>query len=176
MRCKPLGDRQEPFFACDQFDLPYPPQAVATAKKLGNGVVYMLYPMEDRGVLDSTWGGTLADMVRFVQEMKIVREERLIEQVPQKAAVLVEGLNALAQRYPEVMYNVRGLGLYQGFSLRRPEMRQKLLEIALQEEDTLLLGAGTDTIRLRPNLSVTVDDIGLFLQKLERVLIRLRQE
>lgn len=170
------GGQTGTFFACDQFDLPYPPQAVATAKKLGNGVVYMLYPMEDRGVLDSTWGGTLADMVRFVQEMKIVREERLIEQVPQKAAVLVEGLNALAQRYPEVMYNVRGLGLYQGFSLRRPEMRQKLLEIALQEEDMLLLGAGTDTIRLRPNLSVTVDDIGLFLQKLERVLIRLRQE
>ena len=170
------GGQTGTFFACDQFDLPYPPQAVATAKKLGNGVVYMLYPMEDRGVLDSTWGGTLADMVRFVQEMKIVREERLIEQVPEKAAVLVEGLNTLAQRYPDLIYNVRGLGLYQGFSVRQPEHRQRLLDIALQEEDLLLLGAGTDTIRLRPSLSVTIEDIHLFLQKLDRVLKRVRSE
>jgi L-lysine 6-transaminase len=102
--------------------------------------------------------------------MKIVREERLIEQVPQKAAMLAEGLNALAQRYPDLIYNVRGMGLYQGFSLRCPDRRKQLLEIALQEEDLLLLGAGTDTIRLRPNLSVTTDDIQLFLQKMERVL------
>ncbi len=167
------GGQTGTFFACDQFDLPYPPQAVATAKKLGNGVVYMLYPMEDRGVLDSTWGGSLADMVRFVQEMKIVREERLIEQVPQKAQVLVDGLNALARQYPDLIYNVRGMGLYQGFSLRRPELRKQLLEIALQEEDLLLLGAGTDTIRLRPSLSVTVEEVHLFLEKLERVLRRL---
>lgn len=170
------GGQTGTFFACDQFHLPHPPQAVATAKKLGNGVVYMLYPMEDRGVLDSTWGGSLADMVRFVQEMKIVREERLIEQVPGKTAVLVEGLNALAQLYPDLIYNVRGMGLYQGFCLRRPELRQRMLDIALQEEDLLLLGAGTDTIRLRPNLSVTIEEISLLLEKLERVLKRLKDE
>ncbi len=79
------GGQTGTFWAIDQFNLPHPPQAVASAKKLGNGVVYMLYPMEDHGVLDSTWGGNLADMVRFVQEMKIVRRENLIEQVPEKA-------------------------------------------------------------------------------------------
>ncbi|MDH7570216.1 MAG: aminotransferase class III-fold pyridoxal phosphate-dependent enzyme, partial [Armatimonadota bacterium] len=67
----PTGD----LFMVDQLDLPYPPQALATAKKFAAGVVYMLYPMEDRGVLDSTWGGSLADMVRFVQELKIVERE-----------------------------------------------------------------------------------------------------
>ncbi|MGQ9487561.1 MAG: aspartate aminotransferase family protein [Armatimonadota bacterium] len=170
------GGQTGTFFACDQFNLPYPPQAVATAKKLGNGAVYMLYPMEDRGVLDSTWGGTLGDMVRFVQEMKIVREERLIEQVPSKTAVLVEGLTALAQRYPHLIFNVRGMGLYQGFSLRLPELRKRLLDIALQEEDLLLLGAGTDTVRLRPSLSVTVDEIRLFSEKMERVMQKLAEE
>ena len=77
------GGQAGTFWAIDQFDLPHPPQAVASAKKLGCGVVYMLYPMEDHGVLDSTWGGHLADMVRFVQEMKIVRREKLIEAVPE---------------------------------------------------------------------------------------------
>ncbi len=162
------GGQTGTFFAIDQFELPHPPHAVAAAKKLGCGVVYMLHPMVDRGLLDSTWGGTLADMVRFVQEMKIVRQERLIELVPEKTERLVRHLNALAGRFPALMRNVRGLGLYQGFSLAKPELKSKLIEVSLQQEQMLLLGAATDSIRLRPSLSVTLDDIDLFAQKLER--------
>ncbi|WP_394842699.1 aminotransferase class III-fold pyridoxal phosphate-dependent enzyme [Pendulispora brunnea] len=161
------------FFAIDQFDLPHPPQAVATGKKLANGAVYMQRPMKDLGVLDSTWGGTLADMVRFVQEMDIVRSERLIEQVPEKSALLVETLESLAKRFPEVLYNVRGYGLYQGFSLRDPAMKGKLVRLALEEEKLLLLGAGDDTIRLRPHLNVTNADIVKLGEHLERLVKRL---
>jgi len=169
------GGQTGAFFAVDLFDLPYPPQAVATAKKLGCGAVYMLHPMEDRGVLDSTWGGTLADMVRFVQEMKVVREEKLIEQVSAKEAVLVAGLQELARRFFPLTYNVRGLGLYQGFSLRRPQVRDRLLERALGEESLLLLSAGRQSVRLRPPLTVSVEDIRLLFDKLERVLSGMRQ-
>lgn len=164
------GGQTGKFFAVDLFDLPYPPQAVATAKKLGCGLVYMLYPMDDRGVLDSTWGGTLSDMVRFVQEMKVVRDEKLLEQVPEKAEHLLKKLNALAKRYPNLICNVRGLGLYQGFSLRERGMKARLIDIALQQEELLLLGAATDTVRLRPVLDVTLADIDLFAEKLEACL------
>src|SRR5208282_5533513 len=128
------------FWAIDQFDLPHPPQAVASAKKLGAGVVYMLYPMEDHGVLDSTWGGHLADMVRFVQEMKIVRREKLIEQVPEKTARLRAGLQSLADTYPNILCNPRGIGLYQGFSLQSPFNKSALLDAALEQESLLMLG------------------------------------
>ncbi len=157
-------------FACDLFDLPHPPHAVATAKKFGNGVVYMLYPMQDRGVLDSTWGGSLADMVRFAQEWQIVREERLLEQVLAKAEHLVEGLRCLQQRHPHTIANIRGLGLYQGFTLRPPLTKVRFLERALEQEDLLLLGAGADAIRLRPHLHVTAADIDLLLERLDRLL------
>ena len=160
-------------FAIDQFDLPYPPQAVAVAKKFGNGAVYMLHPMEDHGVLDSTWGGSLADMVCFVQEMKIVRDEQLIEQVPAKAATLISGLKELYRRHKDVVFNIRGMGLYQGFSLRRPADRGRLQAMALSQEDLLLLGAGSQTIRLRPMLDVTVDEIDMMLAMLGRCLERL---
>jgi len=60
-----VGGQTGSFWAIDLFDLPHPPQAVAAAKKIGCGAVYMLKPMDDRGILDSTWGGTLADMGRF---------------------------------------------------------------------------------------------------------------
>jgi L-lysine 6-transaminase len=162
----PTGD----LFMVDQLDLPHPPQAVATAKKFGAGVIYMLYPMEDHGVLDSTWGGCLADMVRFVQEIKIVEREGLIPAARVKGEQLAHGLRDLAARYPDALYNVRGLGLYQGFSLRSPELRTQLVERALEKESLLLLPAGAFSIRARPNLSVTEPEIELFLAMLARCL------
>jgi len=164
------GGQAGAVFAVDLFDLPHPPQAVATAKKLGNGVLYMRHPMDDRGVLDSTWGGALVDMVRFTLEWEVVRSERLLEQVAAKAALLVDGLEALARRHPDKLTNVRGLGLYQGFSLLDPAHKARLIEAAREQEDLLLLGAGTDTIRLRPPLTVTEGEIGLFLEKLGRLV------
>lgn len=164
------GGQTGTFFAIDQYDLPHPPQAVAVAKKLGNGVIYMLKPMIDLGVLDSTWGGSLADMVRFTEEMKIVRDEGLIEAVPAKAAHLCAGLEALAAAHPETITNVRGMGLYQGFSFRRLEDKKTFQRHAMQQEDLLLLGAGTHSIRLRPNLEVTIADIDLLLKKMDHSL------
>jgi len=158
------------FFAIDAFELPHPPQAVAGGKKLGNGVVYMQRPMKDRGVLDSTWGGTLADMVRFVQEMSVVRDERLVEAVPRKTSALVATLSDLARRFPRAVHNVRGYGLYQGFSLRDPAMKAALIERALVDEHVLLLGAGANTIRLRPHLHVEEEDAGRLGHHLGRAL------
>jgi L-lysine 6-transaminase len=158
------------FFCVDLFDLPYPPNAVVSAKKMGNGVIYMLDSMKDLGVLDSTWGGTLADMVRFVQEWKIVEGEKLLNEVEPLTKLLVEGLSSLQKRFSKVIYNIRGLGLYQGFSIHEPYKKSDLIGRALENEDMLLLGAGTNSIRFRPPLTVNKDDIQLMLQKLERVL------
>ncbi len=170
------GGQTGALFMVDALDLPYPPQAVAAGKKLGNGVVFMRRPMLDRGVLDSTWGGSLADMVRFVQEMDIVRSERLIEQVPAKATHLVQTLAEIAREYPLVLYNVRGYGLYQGFSLREPSMRDRLIQSALEKEHLLLLGAGADTIRLRPHLHVTAEDVDKLGVHLRRLFAELTVE
>jgi L-lysine 6-transaminase len=167
------GGQTGSFWAIDQFDLPHPPQAVASAKKLGNGVVYMLYPMDDLGILDSTWGGSLVDMVRFGQEMKIVRQEKLIEQVPPKAARLRVGLERLATTEKSIIYNPRGMGIYQGFSLRPPFKKSDLLDMALEKEALLMLGAGSNSIRLRPSLSITESEIDLLLEKLQRCLVNL---
>jgi L-lysine 6-transaminase len=167
------GGQTGAVFSIDLFDVPYPPQAVATAKKFGNGVVYMLTSMKDIGVLDSTWGGCLGDMVRFVQEWSIVEDEKLIDQVPAKAAKFTAGLEALAMRQSGKIANVRGLGLYQGFTVLGAGNKGKLVDLALEEENLLLLGAGVDSIRFRPPLDVTEADIDEMLARLERVLVKL---
>jgi L-lysine 6-transaminase len=160
-------------WAIDHFDLPHPPEAVATGKKFGNGVVYMCEPLEDIGVLDSTWGGTLADMVRFEQEMQIVEEEKLVEAAAEKGEHLAKGLRALREKHPELVLNVRGMGLYQGFSLPTADMQSQLVEMALQEHSLLLLGAGDRSIRFRPNLSVAVEDVDEMLRVLDGALSQL---
>jgi L-lysine 6-transaminase len=165
----PTGD----LFMVDQLDLPYPPQAVAVAKKFGCGAVYMLRSMVDQGVLDSTWGGPLVDMVRFVQEIKIVERENLVAEARSNGDLLAQGLRGLVGQFPDLVSNVRGEGLYQGFSLTHLDARNRLLEMALQEESLLLLGAGPDSIRLRPNLSVTSRDVHCVLEILTRCLQRL---
>ncbi|MGH7953916.1 MAG: aminotransferase class III-fold pyridoxal phosphate-dependent enzyme [Limisphaerales bacterium] len=165
----PTGD----LFMVDQLELPHPPQAVAVAKKFGCGAVYMLHPMEDKGVLDSTWGGALADMVRFVQEMKIVEREGLIPAAKVKGEKLAAGLRDLEAKFPALISNVRGMGLYQGFSLATTELRNQLEEMALRDERLLLLPAGRKSIRTRPNLSVTEQEIDLLIEMLERCASRL---
>ncbi|MDY0315591.1 MAG: aminotransferase class III-fold pyridoxal phosphate-dependent enzyme [Bacteroidales bacterium] len=160
------GGQTGEFFSIDLFDIPYPPDAVASAKKLGNGVVYMKKPMEDIGVLDSTWGGTLSDMLRFVQEWKIVQEEKLLEQIEEKAKYLILKLKKLQEKFPNIIGNIRGLGIYQGFSLKKEGDKAKLVDLALENENLLLLAAGKDTIRLRPPLDMTMQDVDLLYEKL----------
>ncbi len=167
------GGQTGDVFAIDLFDVPYPPQAVAVAKKFGNGAVYMLNPMEDIGVLDSTWGGALTDMVRFVEEWKIVEDEGLLEAVAEKAAYLVAGLESLVDRFPGKICNVRGLGLYQGLTVLGAGNKGQLVDLALEQESLLLLGAGSDSIRFRPPLDVTLGDIDELIVRLGRLLTRL---
>jgi len=160
-------------FAIDHFNLPYAPIAVASGKKFGSGILYMAEPLEEMGILDSTWGGTLADMVRVVREMEIVQEENLIEQAAIKGAYLAAGLLKLAEKYPTLIRNVRGMGLYQGFALPSPEAKAEFIRTARNEFGLLLLGAGTRSVRTRPNLSVTHSDIDQFLGLLDQIAARL---
>ncbi len=170
------GGQTGTIFAIDQFDLPYPPQAVAVAKKFGCGAVFMYSHMEDIGILDSTWGGSLADMVRVVREFQIIKEEKLIEQVPWKTRLLLDILCLCEKKYPHLIFNIRGMGLYQGFSVATPQIKTRLQEIALEKENLFLLSAGPATIRLRPALIVSEEEIKLLGEKLLSCLAQLNEE
>jgi L-lysine 6-transaminase len=157
----------------DHFNLPYAPMAVASGKKFGNGVVFMKERLDDIGVLDSTWGGTLVDMVRVLRELEIITEERLIERAAVNGEYLAASLHKLVKKHSPKMFNVRGLGLYQGFSMDTPERKAALVERCLEDHNLLLLGAGKRSIRTRPNLNVTQQDIDTFVSILDEAIGRL---
>jgi L-lysine 6-transaminase len=159
----------------DHFELPHPPMAIATGKKFGNGLVYMKEPLDDIGVLDSTWGGNLADMVRVVREVEIMESENLVQLAAENGAYLQHGLRQVIAKYSNIARNVRGMGLYQGFSLDTPSRKSALQQEALNARSTLLLGAGSRSIRTRPNLSVTVAEIDEFLGILDYSMLKISQ-
>ena len=156
-------------WAIDHFDLPHRPIAVASGKKWGNGLLYMADTLEDIGILDSTWGGNTADMVRVCREVEIVQQEGLIERAAVNGVLLSDGLKRLVAKYG-FTENVRGMGLYQGFSLDTDERKAKLVRTAREDHNLLLLGAGNRSIRTRPNLSVTAEEIEQFLGLLDQSL------
>lgn len=166
-----LGPTGKPF-AIDHFELPHPPMAVAGGKKFGTGVVWMYEPLDEVGVLDSTWGGTLADMVRVVQEVKIVEEEGLIDRAVETGQLIAERLRKLQLNYQGIMLNVRGMGLYQGFSLDTEQRKNNLIKVAREEFGLLLLGGGERSVRLRPNLSVVESDVDLLIELLDQALAK----
>ncbi len=121
------------------------------------------------GRINSTWGGNLVDMVRSTQIMKIMEEENLIENAKLRGEYLLNRLNNLQNEFPKLISNVRGLGLLCAFDLSNHDLRNKFRMIA-EKEQLLILGCGIQSIRFRPMLNITNDELEEGLQVIKKVL------
>lgn len=102
--------------------------------------------------ISSTFGGNIVDMVRFTIIAEIMKKEKLIE----NAAIVGEYfLNELKKL--SLIQNVRGKGLMIAFDLENTEKRNKFLEIL--EENMAILACGEKSIRIRPHLTLSKDDV-----------------
>jgi len=112
--------------------------------------------------LNSTWGGSLADMVRWGRYLEIMEQERLIDNAAKVGEHLLAALRGLESELGGVVSNARGRGLMIAFDLPTPELRGKALG-KLFENRLLLLGCGPRSIRFRPplNLSSAEADAGI---------------
>jgi L-lysine 6-transaminase len=108
------------------------------------------------GRISSTWGGNFTDYVRSTHYLRIIEEERLVENARAKGEVFLAELNALAHKYPAVSA-VRGRGLMLAFDLPNTAQRDAFWKGAY-ELGLLVLRGGERSIRLRPVLDVK-DDI-----------------
>lgn len=122
--------------------------------------------------LNSTWGGNLTDMVRFTLYLEVIQKEALVERAAQTGEVLLQGLHSLANDFADFVSNVRGRGLMAAFDLPTTEQRDRLLTL-IQEEGALILGCGRKTIRFRPHLNITHEEIALGMEIISRALKRL---
>ena len=121
--------------------------------------------------INSTWGGSLTDMVRARRILEVVEAEGLVERAATSGAHLLQLLHGLADRHPEVT-DVRGRGLMCAFSLPDAGLRSRVLDALRDDEDVLLLGCGSRSVRFRPALTVTDTDLEAGVAALDRVLSR----
>lgn len=121
--------------------------------------------------INSTWGGSLTDMVRARRILEVVESEGLIARAASLEPVLLGLLRELAQRHPEVT-EVRGRGLMCAFSLPDGARRDAVLRSLREDEHVLLLGCGDRSVRFRPALTVSPDELAEGVAALERTLSR----
>ena len=108
--------------------------------------------------INSTFGGNLADMVRFHIILEIIEKENLIENAKNMGAVLKKELQFLSEEFPAYVTNPRGLGLFAAFDLPSQTERDKVIN-GLLKNKLLMLPSGDEAIRFRPHLNVTSEDL-----------------
>jgi L-lysine 6-transaminase len=157
------------------------PDLVAFAKKAQVGGVMAGRRLDDvadnvfelSGRINSTWGGGLVDMVRSRRLLEIIEADRLIAAAAETGGWFVKELQSLQDRHPALMSNARGRGLMCAFDLPNPETRERVVQAMRQGERVLILPCGERSIRFRPALCVSPEELQFGLEALDRCLARL---
>jgi L-lysine 6-transaminase len=122
--------------------------------------------------INSTWGGGLTDMVRSRRILEIIEAEGLFDHAAKAGGYLLNELQALGDRHAGLVSNVRGRGLMCAIDLPDPGLRDRVITM-LRETQVLVLPCGERTIRFRPALNVTTDELKVGVRALDGVLGRL---
>ncbi|PKL82043.1 MAG: L-lysine 6-transaminase [Ignavibacteriae bacterium HGW-Ignavibacteriae-3] len=119
--------------------------------------------------INSTWGGNLADMVRSRKSLEIIEKENLVENARLMGTHLLNSLKEIQTEFPSLISQVRGLGLMCSFDLPSPEIRKTFLE-NLYKSKMIMLGCGKKSVRFRPALTVSKENIADGISRIKSVL------
>ena len=122
--------------------------------------------------LNSTWGGNVVDMVRISLYLEIIAAEDLVNQAATNGDYLLAKLHDIQTDFDGVVHNVRGRGLFAAFDLLDGSTRDTLADLIIAE-GAMILGSGKKSIRFRPHLNITREEIDLADEIIRRALARL---
>src|SRR5439155_11310083 len=123
------------------------------------------------GRISSTLGGNFTDLVRSTHYLRIMEEEKLVENARKQGAYFLSELEGLAHKHP-VLSAVRGRGLMLAFDLPNTEMRDAFWKGAF-ELGLLVVRCGERSIRLRPVLDVKDDILNESLRIMDKLCQKL---
>ena len=156
------------------------PDVVAFAKKAQVGGVMAGGRVDEveqnvfavQGRINSTWGGGLVDMVRSRKLLEIIESEDLFSHARAMGEHLLAGLQRV-EAGSEVVDNARGRGLFAAVDLADRTTRDSVVVDLFKREHVVALPCGERSIRFRPALVVTTDEIDEAVGALERSVGRI---
>jgi L-lysine 6-transaminase len=119
--------------------------------------------------INSTWGGGLTDMVRSRRLLEIIEADGLFDHAAKAGAFLLTELQGLADRHAGLVSNARGRGLMCAIDLPDASVRDDVIT-RMRGMQVLVLPCGERTIRFRPALNITTDELKVGVQALDDVL------
>ena len=119
--------------------------------------------------INSTWGGNLTDIVRARRIMEIISERDLIASAGRLGKVLLDRLVQISAGNP-LMTAPRGRGLLCAMDLSSAEVRDRVKDQLRDTEHVLMLACGDVSLRFRPALTVTEEELMQACDAVERVL------
>lgn len=122
--------------------------------------------------LNSTFGGNIVDMVRFTLYLEVIEKEGLVQIAAENGEYVLDKLQALQKKYGDVVSNSRGKGHFCAFDLPNGDILDNLLSL-IADEGALMLGCGTHSIRFRPHLNISQDEIDIGFEMIEKAIQKL---
>jgi L-lysine 6-transaminase len=108
--------------------------------------------------INSTWGGSLTDMVRATRYLEIIQEDNILENVKNTGNALQARLHELQKEFPMIISNCRGRGLFSAFDFPDPEIRKKFLH-QCYDRGLIILACGEKSVRFRPALTLQINEL-----------------
>ena len=118
--------------------------------------------------INSTWGGNLVDMVRCTQFIEIIERDNIAELVTSVGEYVVEGLREFA-RESDVFTSVRGKGSLIACTMPSVQHRSAMLK-SLMDAFVIALPCGTQSIRFRLPLIMTIEEAGELLNRVKSAI------
>jgi acetylornithine/N-succinyldiaminopimelate aminotransferase len=163
------------------------PDGLSMAKSLGGGfpmgAFWVRSPYADLlgpGTHASTFGGTPVACAVALKILEVIEQEKLVDQARKLGDWMLNELKRLAEVYPAVVKNARGLGMMLGLELVEKERiaafagSDKPASIQftnrMHASGVLVIPAGMQTIRLLPSLNLKPQEAGEGISKIEEVI------
>lgn len=125
--------------------------------------------------INSTWGGNLTDMTRSCRLLELIEKTGAIENARRVGEHFLERLSSLVGEHPSVASNPRGRGLLLAMDVENGGMRDEVIRSMREDEHVLVLACGEKTVRFRPSLSVSREEVDEGCAALQRVLGRMEE-
>lgn len=124
------------------------------------------------GTMGGTYAGNPVAAAAALATLDVFATEPILENAQARGKQLVSALLRLQDKYPNVIKDVRGLGLMVGLELHNvPYNTARDLSLKCAEEGLLILNAGSfETMRFIPPLTISAEEIDEGVHRFEAAL------